>query len=162
MKRRKSGIPLMLFALASLVALPLAAELYTVTLTNGNTFESRYRPREAAWNPNGILLLTDVGNWIVLDVRDIASVTSKTEAEGRGTVLDQHTILLGWAPNDAPDPADEADLAPAERLLSFLQQQAAERPVYNNEQFVEPEALGGIPVWMTGTTTPPMGAGQQP
>ena len=96
---------------------------------------------------------------VVSAVRDAIVVMAGTAS---GTVLDQHTTLLGWAPNDAPVPSEEAEMTPAERLVSFLQRQAADRPVYNNEQFVEPEDLGGIPVWMTGTTTPPLGAGQQP
>lgn len=139
----------------SLLALPVQAELYTVQLENGNSFESRYRPQAASWDDSQILLLTDVGNWIALPRAEISGMTVDTEVKGFGLVIDTTTVALGIAPNDLP--TEEATAAdPQLQLLQYLQQQA-ERPPYSVEQFVEPTEAGGIPVWMTNTVTPPLG-----
>ena len=42
-------------------ALPAAAEVYTIRLTSGGTFESRYQPVQAAWDPNMVTFLDETG-----------------------------------------------------------------------------------------------------
>ena len=133
-----------------LVAFPALSETYTVELSNGTSFESRYRPIQAAWDESKVMLLTDVGNWIAVERADIVAVEVGTESKGFGKVIDIHTIALGWAPNDAPTGDADAALDPTTRLLNFLQDQSANRPDYNVQQFVDPSDAGrnhgGLPV----------------
>jgi hypothetical protein len=152
-------------ALVTIVAtLPAAAEVFTVTLANGGIFESRYQPLQNATDEGKIQLLTETGLWISLLKEQVTSVTSETESRGFGTVIDSQTISLGWDPTSlevAREAVEAAD--PTTQLLEYLRarDQADQRPVFSNQQFVEPEALGGIPIWMTSTTTPPLGSGGQ-
>ena len=146
---------LVLVAIAALlVAGPAAAEIYTVTLANGNSFETRYRPKEAGWDADTIMVLTDVGNWIAIDKADIASVLSQTENNGFGKVIDTTTIAIGWAPNDAPEETPEESMDPMSRLLNFLSAEQANQPDYSVQQFAEPSeaGMGGLPV--SGLTQP--------
>lgn len=147
---------LVVFA-ALLLAVPATAEIYTVTLSNGTEFETRYRPKEASWDQSKVMVLTDVGNWIALDKGDIVSVISETENEGFGKVIDRSTIVLGWSANDAPTEDPEASLDPMARLFNYLSAQDANRPDYSVPQFVEPgeAGQGGLPV--SGLTPPPTG-----
>mgnify|MGYP007073203895 CR=1 FL=1 len=149
-----------------LVALPALAETYTVELANGTSFESRYRPKEVAWDETKVLLLTDVGNWIALERSEILSVTTDTETQGFGKVIDVHTIALGWAPNDAPAESPEDALDPTSRLLNFLQAERENAPDYSVQQFVDPSEAGintgGLPVGGyrgVGDTAFPTGGG---
>ena len=96
-------------ALLGLVASAASAGLFTVTLTNGTTFETRYRPVEAEWDDNVVMIRTDRGNWIALDKADIADLVSETEVSGFGYQLDTTTIFLGWSPNDIVDDGDGED-----------------------------------------------------
>ena len=98
--------------LAVLAALPGAAEIYTVTLTNGSLFESRYQPRQAAWDEGMMELATETGLWIAMPKSLVQSVTAMSETKGFGRVIDTTTIDLGFAPNDLPEEMD-----PAGRLL---------------------------------------------
>lgn len=139
----KTRLVIVASAVLVLVALPARAETYTVELANGTSFETRYRPKEAAWDEDKIILLTDVGNWIAVDRTDIVSLDIATESKGFGKVIDIHTIALGWAPNDAPAQDPEEALDPATRLLNYLQAQQANRPDYTVQQFVEPGEAGG-------------------
>ncbi len=152
--------PRFALALAVLLAVPASADVFTVTLTNGSTIESRYQPIESPSDPLKMQLLTEFGNWISLEKSAVASVVSDTEARGFGTVLDTSTIMLGASPNDAEDPdAEGQEIDPATALLRYFQQQdAAQSQVYSLEQFVEPSEAGGIPLSFTGTTTPPIGS----
>lgn len=145
-------------ALALLVAVaPAAAEIYTVKLTSGNELETQYRPKEAGWDSDVILLLTDVGNWIAVERADIVEVEVATEREGFGKVIDTHTVALGWAPNDAPAGNAEEQLDPMSRLLDFLAAERASQRDYSVQQFAEPGDLGqgGLPV--SGLTQPESG-----
>ena len=140
---------LSLVALALIVAVaPAAAEIYTVKLTSGTEFETQYRPKEAGWDSDVILLLTDVGNWIAVERADIAEVEVQTEREGFGKVIDTHTVALGWAPNDAPIENPEDQLDPMSRLLNYLAAERASERDYSVQQFAEPNDLGqgGLPV----------------
>jgi hypothetical protein len=148
------AVALAVFAAA---ALPAAAGDWVVTLRNGTEFVSRYQPEEASWDPEVVLLLTADGNTIGLSRADIASVASDIESRGFGTVIDDKTISLGWAPNDLPD----ADAAAAGQGLSpemqILQQMIAAQnqqapPPQTVQQFVDPGlAGGGLPAFGTPT-----------
>jgi len=147
---------LVVFA-AVLLAVPATAEIYIVTLTNGAEFHTQYRPKEAGWDTTKIMLLTDVGNWIAIELADVASVTSELENEGFGKVIDTSTIAIGWSPNDAPDLAAQEAADPMTRLLNFLSAEQGEAPDYSVQQFVDPSeaGAGGLPV--SGLTSPGTG-----
>lgn len=148
---------LLLAALAlALLAVPAAAEIYTVSLSNGTQFQTRYPPKEASWDSGIILVLTDVGNWIALEKTNVLSVLSETEKEGFGKVIDTVTIAVGWAPNDAPSQDAEAAMDPMTRLLNFLAAEQTNQPDYSVPQFAEPSEAGrgGLPV---SGLTPPAG-----
>jgi hypothetical protein len=90
---------------------------------------------------------------MAVDKADVKEVVSALEMQGRGTLIDYQTILIGLAPND--------NLTPEE--LEALGDEAVQQPrrsPYSIEQFAEPDQTGGIPVWFTGVTTPPMGGGR--
>lgn len=149
---------LSLVVLALIVAVtPAVAEIYTVKLANGAEFESQYRPKEASWDSNVILLLTDVGNWIAVERADVVDVVVATERAGFGKVIDTNTVALGWAPNDAPTENPEESLDPMSRLLNYLASERADQPDYSVQQFVEPgdAGQGGLPV--SGLTQPESG-----
>ena len=74
-----------------LAAGPIAAAVFTVTLTSGNTFVTRYQPHQSDSQEDKILLMTEFGNWIFLPKEAVASVTADTESKGFGTVLDSQT-----------------------------------------------------------------------
>jgi hypothetical protein len=160
---QRSSLKLVAVALL-LLAAPAGAELFTVTLTTGSTFETRYQPVQSAVDEGKLQLLTDTGNWISLDKEIVVSITSETESKGFGTVIDTQTIALGWDPTslvlqEEAEAAESQD--PTTRLLNYLMEQeqarsASETP-FSNQPFVEPSEAGGIPLWMTGVTTPPIG-----
>ena len=47
-------------ALMFLTVVPTMAAVYTIHLKNGNSFESRYKPRIAGWDENKIMVTTTV------------------------------------------------------------------------------------------------------
>lgn len=148
---------LSLVVLAIVVAVaPAAAEIYTVKLANGNEFETQYRPKEAGWDTDVILLLSDVGNWIAVERAEVVEVEVALEREGFGKVIDTHTIALGWAPNEATENPEES-LDPMTRLFNFLSAERADQRDYSVQQFVEPgeTGQGGLPV--SGLTQPESG-----
>jgi hypothetical protein len=144
------------FALVgAFAALPGQAISYTVTLKNGTTFESRYQPEYASWDANKVVLMTEFGNRVALAAADIESVTVDSESRGFGHQLNASTLLLGWAPNDSLDPnSDEGKAAIAAEQAAAAAGGYAPQ-VYNQEQFVEPSSLSGLPVWMTGINAVP-------
>ncbi len=148
------GIPLVLLLSATLAGAPAAAEIFTVELDNGATFDTRYLPVEDGASGQ-VMLLTEFGNWISLPRAAVVSVVSETETRGWGTVLDTSTIALGWSPNDLPVEEGAAPADPTQRLLDYFSQRD-QIPDYSVEQFVEPEASGGIPLGFTRSTTPPL------
>jgi hypothetical protein len=154
-RARTRVVALSALLVGAFAALPLAATVYTVTLKNGTTFDSRYQPEYASWDANKVVLMTEYGNRVALDAAEIDSVTVDTENRGFGHQLNASTIALGWAPNDALDPnSDEGKAAlAAEAEAAAIAGQAP--PVYNQEQFVQPGAMSGLPVWMTGVNAVP-------
>ena len=72
---------LIIAGVAALVAVaPVAADVFTVTMKSGATFQSRYQPNQSDTDENKILLLTGFGNWISLPKAEIAGITSETDA----------------------------------------------------------------------------------
>lgn len=146
--------PFLLLVTILILAVPAAAETYTITLHNGNTFISRYRPEEAKFDASQMIFLTDMGNWISLAKTEIADIVSETESRGFGYVINTTTILLGWAPNDAPTQEQAAEAAAAAGARG---PQVPQPEPYTAPLFSEPNATGGLPLNFLGTTTPPLG-----
>ena len=88
--------------LAALVLSPAVADIFTVHLTNGATFETRYQPKMVEGDGNKVLFVTDVGNRIYVHRDDISEITHSSDVQGFGTMINTTTIALGWAPNDNP------------------------------------------------------------
>lgn len=129
-----------------LLAASASAEIFTVTLTNGNTFTTAYKPQDASYDPGKYVLLTAPGNIISLDKADVAEITSETESRGFGTIINSTTIAIGPAPNDAPSP---------DQVVAAQDAAANRRPLINvpqprnftTQQFAEPnQGGGGLPV----------------
>ena len=137
-------------ALVLLAVVPAMAEVFTVHLKNGNSFDTRYKPRIAGWDENKIVLLTDIGNRITLHTDDVVDITTDTELRGFGTVIDTTTIVLGWAPNDAPT---DQSVDPAAEWARYLQELNKPQS-FNVDQFVSSEDAGqgggGLPAWDFG------------
>ena len=91
------------------VAATAHAEYYTVTLTNGTTFQTRYRPVPADWDENVVMINTDRGNWIGLQSDEVADVTSHAESTGFGYQLDATTLFVGWSPNDIDEGGEDGE-----------------------------------------------------
>lgn len=154
----RSRILTLAVALTALGAVAASAEIYNIRLHSGATFDTRYKPEVASWDAGLMMFMSDQGNWVALSRADVAAVTSETETQGFGTMIGIHTVLLGIAANDAPvDTGEPAD--PQARLLQLMEQQIqqGQQQPYSVEQFAEPTAAGGIPMWMTNTVTPPIG-----
>ncbi len=133
-------------ALLTLAAATSAgAAVYTVTLTNGSTFDTRYQPQRASWDADKIVLLNEFGNQISFHTADIQSVTVDTETRGFGHQLDDTTMALGWAPNDLLDPDSEEGRAALAAQDAAAAREMMMPQVYNQQQFVEPGALSGLP-----------------
>lgn len=133
-------------AAIGLLAAPLAAETYLITLQNGSTIQSRYQPQESSWDAGMVLFMTETGNWIGLKKSDIANVEQENNLRGFGFVINPTTVALGWAPNDAADPAAAQDDL-GSRLLQALggEPQPAQKP-YSVQQGVSTEQTQGIPL----------------
>jgi len=71
------------------------AQVYTVVVKGGSSFDTRYEPIDAEWDDSISMILTDQGNWIALSKSDIIDVISEVEASGFGYRLDTSTIVLG-------------------------------------------------------------------
>jgi len=145
--------------LATLLLLALAASAhaayFTVTLKNGTTFDIRYNPVKADWDPRYTMFLTDQGNWIAVQNTDIADVVSHAEESGYGYQLNTTTLFLGWSPNDLV--TDETD---AEGNVTTTSQYEAGADVggtdYSIDQFLNvnsasPSATGGGGIPVVGT-----------
>lgn len=156
-RKRLVSISALSLAVATLFLLAGAAgaTVYTVTLKNGTTIDSRYQPEEASWDPDKVVLMTEFGNRIALSAADIESVTVDSESRGFGHQLNASTMALGWAPNDAIDPNSDEGKAAAANEAAAAAAAATASPTYNQEQFVEPGQLSGLPVWMTGVNSVP-------
>jgi hypothetical protein len=144
-------------ALLVLLAGGAMAETLTVTLDNGNSILTRYRPK---LSPDGATayLLTDMGNWVSFDKAAIVSVVSDLESRGFGKVIDTTTISLGIAPNSRDvGEGGTGELDGELEMLNYLRERDAARDNYSVPQFVQPEEATGIPMDMINQTTPPIG-----
>ena len=151
--RKLSSLLVIWTSLGSLLAaLPAAAEVYTIRLSNGTTFESRYQPKQAAWDASLVTFVDETGTEIALPQALVADVVPQSEQKGYGRVLNTTTVDLGFMPNDL------------DQSQQIMQQQAALNPqgqlAINNpnsaaaQQFLEPNAIGaGIPMGFNATTS---------
>jgi hypothetical protein len=156
-----SSRSLIVLALLTVLAVPASADLFTVTLTNGATFETRYQPIQSVVDEGKLQFLTDTGNWITLKKDNVASIASETESKGFGIVIDTQTIALGWDPTSIQEAEESQEGEDSTtQLLRYLvaqdQAQAPPPPPFSNELVVEPSDAGGIPIWMTGSSAPPV------
>jgi hypothetical protein len=165
----------LLLALA-LLAVPAGADVYRVTLNNGQVFDTAYQPQEASWDASMVLFLTDQGNWIGLSKADIQQVENMEETSGFGVKIAANTYEVGISPNDLAQAeealaaaggaagAGQGANAQVQMLQLMLQQQQAEaqqrqtQQNYSVKQFVEPSQTQGIPGSLIGTGySPPPG-----
>jgi len=136
----------LLLLVATLVALPAAAELYDVRLTNGTTFQSRYPPRQASWDPGVLTFLDETGVTVALPKSLVAQVSASSETKGFGRVLDRTTLDLGYMPNDLTAAQQQAQAAAAMANTGGFFNRS-----FDQRQFVDPsQAGGGIPVFGGG------------
>ncbi len=148
---RRRALRLIVLTLLLLAAASAAhARYYTVTLTNGTTFQTRYRPVPAEWDENVVMLHTDRGNWIGLYADEIADVSSHAETTGFGYQLDTTTLFVGWTPNDVFDGTGEGegeggpDGAPTQQGPNLEEMFPEPPPSDVLQQFVDiPGAEGG-------------------
>jgi hypothetical protein len=155
MKTLRRSVSLLALLLVA-ASLPAVAEIFRVALTNGTVLETRYKPEAASWDPNQVLLLTDVGNWIGVPKDEVKEVTSDTETRGFGLLINTTTIAIGLSANDAITPEQEAQQAQqaAQQGGSSALEQFLSRS-YDVQQFVDTNQTGqgGIPVY--GVTSGP-------
>jgi hypothetical protein len=160
-----------LFLALALLAAPAAAEVYIVTLNNGQVFETAYQPQEASWDASMVLFLTDQGNWIGISKADVKTVENTEETSGFGIKIADNTYEVGISPNDLAEA--EAELAAsggtpaqgsergAQLLQQILQQQqtaVSQRQAeqsYTMNQFVEPSQTQGLPSRFIGYSNRP-------
>jgi hypothetical protein len=149
----RSRVGILLLSLA-LLALPAAADVFHVTLKNGSEVLTTTQPQQASFDPNMILLLTEVGNWVGFSRDEIEGIRAEDPTDGYGVRISDNVIALGWSPNDLPGAdtkaADVNDrfASLAERMLEMQEQQQR----YSINQFVQPEATQGIPASFGGYT----------
>ena len=102
MLRSKSPVWLLVLAVA-LFALPATAEVFHVTLVNGTTVDSSLQPQQASWDPNIVMLLTEVGNWVGFQKSEIADIKAVDPTAGFGVRISSTAIALGRFSNDLPE-----------------------------------------------------------
>lgn len=137
---RKARVAPLLALCGVLAAAPAMAEVFTVTLTNGTTFESRYRPRQASWDTGMLEFLNELGTWVALPKTLVTDIAAQSETRGFGRVIDTTTVDLGIAPNDLPQET-AGQVSPADALAQAFNRN------YDIQQFVEPgDVGGGLPV----------------
>jgi hypothetical protein len=147
MSRSLSRVGPVLVVLA-LFAGPALADVYYVTLTNGTVIETARQPQQASWDPNMVLLLTEVGNWVGFPKDDVKNVRAEDPTQGFGIKISDKAIALGRAPNDLPGEKTKAEQASdraldyANRVLDIMEQNQH----YSVQQFAEPNAAGGVPI----------------
>ena len=123
-----------LLVVLALLAVPASADVYFVTLTNGTVVETARQPQQASWDPNMVLLLTEVGNWVGFPKDEVKNVRAEDPTQGFGIRISDKAIALGRAPNDLPDETRPSRSRPttatssyANRLLDLLEQRRTTR-----------------------------------
>ncbi|HEX3555046.1 MAG TPA: hypothetical protein VIA62_17610 [Thermoanaerobaculia bacterium] len=154
MSRSLSIWTLALVLAFALLAAPATAEVFHVTLTNGTTVDSSVQPQQASWDPNMVMLLTEVGNWVGFPKAEVASIKAEDPTAGFGVRISSTAIALGQFSNDLPEAgkgSTQDDLN--NRYLSLankmLEQQERQQH-YSVQQFVEPGQTQGIPAAFAG------------
>lgn len=138
---------------AAVAAAPLTAAIYTIQLTNGNSFETRYQPEDASYDSEKVVFLDETGLLITLSKSDIVSIQSDFEAKGYGRMINTTTMELGWAPNDAAEGGGDGAADPLAQVQQAIQGQQ-QTTTFN--QFVEPDATQGMPGnWVGGSFSSP-------
>lgn len=127
---------ILLFTLLGILAGTVSGQTFTVTLENGSSFETRYRPVPSGFDPEIVLIITDRGNWIGLREADIVDVSSQVERSGFGYQVDTSTIFVGWTPNDADDLTEEGEELNLEEMFPEPE------PAVTLQQFVDIPAAG--------------------
>ncbi|PYQ63002.1 MAG: hypothetical protein DMF53_11580 [Acidobacteria bacterium] len=148
-----------LLIVLALLAAPASADVYYVTLTNGQVIQTAHQPQQASWDPNMVLMLTEVGNWIGFPKEQIQGVRVEDPTQGYGIRISDKAIALGRSPNDLPT-SDDSTKSKADqitdRYLALAERQLAiqeERRNYSVQQFVEPSASAGIPLISYGNNS---------
>jgi hypothetical protein len=148
MVRSLSRVWPLLLAFA-LLAVPASAEVFHVTLTNGNTIDSSIQPQQASWDPNMVMLLTDVGNWVGFPKDEVESIKAEDPTSGFGMRISDTAIALGRFSNDMPEDgkstAQDALNARYLELSNRMLDAAEKQQRYSVQQFVEPGQSQGIP-----------------
>ena len=72
---------------AAVAAAPLAAAVYTIHLTNGNSFETRYEPEDASYDSGKVVFLDETGllphvNPGLLSADDVAALRKVSISQG--------------------------------------------------------------------------------
>ena len=125
------SVLLVAVGVCALFAPAAEATVYSVALKNGTTFDTRYQPEEASWDPDKVVLMTEFGNRIALAASEIESVTVDSESRGFGHQLNNTTMALGWAPNDALDAnSDEGNAAVEASVKRKVEALTARFPMY--------------------------------
>ncbi|MCB1035349.1 MAG: hypothetical protein KDD47_16110 [Acidobacteria bacterium] len=157
-----------LAAVTWFAVLPAEAAVFTVYLKNDTAFETLRQPKQAPWDDELVLVLTEAGNWIGLPKADIDRISASIEERGIGTVIDKKTIAIGVLANDEPTDeelaAEDAQKSPLDRFLDRLEELAEDtpsQPSYNQQQFVEPDQASGIPLNYLGDFAAPIGGSIQ-
>lgn len=142
---------------ASLFAAPLSAEIFKIRMKSGNEFVSKYKPRQAWYSEDKLLIMTEAGNIVALDKSEIETVESDLESRGFGVVIDTTTIMVGVRPNDMPVLDDEAINQALDRASRLQSLRPPQTQNYSSPLFSEPNSGGGLPVGFLNTVTPPIG-----
>lgn len=141
-------------AFVSLLATSAGAALFTITLANGTTFDTRERPVIAEWDENYVMFNTDRGNWIAVPKGDVVDVSSDAEATGFGYQLNSTTLYLGFTPGDILAEAEGAEGEDGQAQQGGEQapppdntpiQYGGPQPDYGLDQFLDIPADGMIP-----------------
>ena len=104
---RIAALAALLVAALVWTALPATAEVYTIKLKSGNTFLTRYQPREAAFDSTMVTFLGEHGNLTAVPRDDIEAVTTQVESKGYGLRINTTTVLLGYTANNGEIQGDQ-------------------------------------------------------
>jgi hypothetical protein len=152
--RRFVRLAVLAVAVACVVA-PVQAAVYTVSMTNGTSFDTRYEPEDAAWDSSKLVFIDEFGNVVAVAKTDVQEVTSDFEAKGYGRMINNTTMELGWAPNDALDTSTPEGQAAAAAAAALAASQPAPTTF---DQFIEPNQTQGMPARWVGYPTNTPGA----
>ena len=150
-------------------AAPLSAASYTITLTNGSTFESLYQPIDVPGHPELVAFRDETGNWIQVDRSTLSNVASSVEVNGYGKTINNTTMVLGWAPNDLPEGTEAQKESPTGIAVLPAGQttpSGENEPIYDIGNIpptmqVVPSTVGGEP-YVVPAQTPPAEATTAP